>query len=255
MIKANYINHIPSEAMEYAKYDRKTMQRVMAGCLGLLVTAVKVKLAYLKLTNRLGAYHMEKGEWEKNIKAVLKKIKSVDEEVTDAWQYQKRLDLKDLSAQYKNDNNQMFANRLYEFYSKKYYWRDWVVIVYNKMAKSWTGKNGHVFKLCGGDEYLEKDGRNVITSSVPKEKAKINVGHYVDKLGSVKTDTIFKVFGMKTHTAWTAQSVMDQMTKFTSTPDVCMQAVISDREDPQVGHAPGRIAYKWKYFYNMYIFG
>jgi hypothetical protein len=237
--------------MQYTNYDRMKMQKLMSGCLGLLMTAVKVNLAYLKLTNKTGGYKMEKTEWEKNIKAVIEKTKSVDKQVVDAWEDQKFKDLKDLSAQYKDDKNQDFANRLYEFYSKKYYWRDWIVIVYDKMEKSWTGKNGHDFNLCGGDEYLEKDGRNVLTSSVPKEKAKINVGYYVDKLGSVQTENV--VWGV--HYAWKAYEALDQMKKFSSTADVCMRVVISDREASQVATAAGRLAYKWKYFYSMYIFG
>ncbi|XP_055999598.1 uncharacterized protein LOC130047894 [Ostrea edulis] len=156
--------------MQYTNYDRKKMQKLMVGYLGLLIMAVKVNLAYLELTNRKASYKMEKSEWEKSIKMVLKKVKSVDEEVTNAWEHQRYKDLKDLSAQYKDDDHKGFADRLHRFYSEKHYWRDWVVIVYNKMPKSWTGKNGHDFKLCGGDEYLEKDGRNVLTSSVPKRE-------------------------------------------------------------------------------------
>ncbi|XP_048741510.2 uncharacterized protein LOC125655307 [Ostrea edulis] len=226
------------------------MQKVMARCFGLLVTAVKVNLAFLELTNRKASYKMEKNHWEKDIKEVLEKVKSVDAEVTDAWKDQRFRDLKDLSAQYKDDSNKEFADRLYEFYSEKYYWRDWVVIVYNKMAKSWTGKNGHDFRLCGGDEYLEKDGRNVLTSSVAKEKRKINTAYYKKKLSKVTTETVVWI-----HYAWSAKDVLKQMTKFSSGSDVCMRAVISDREAAQSKSASGRLASKWKYFYNMYVFG
>ncbi|XP_048753956.2 uncharacterized protein LOC125665354 [Ostrea edulis] len=250
MTKQSFTDNIPIEAMQYTNYNRKKMQKVMAGCLGLLITAVKVNLAYLKLTNRTASYKMEKSEWEKNIKIVLKKVKSVDREVTNAWEDQKYKDLKDLSAQYKDDDNKEFADRLYRFYSEKYYWRDWVVIVYNKMAKSWTGKNGHVFKLCGGDEYLENEGRNVLTSSVPKEKQKINAAEYKKKLSKVTTETQVAI-----HYAWDASAVLKQIAKFSSGSDVCMRAVISDREKVQTQSASGRLAGKWKYFYNMYIFG
>jgi hypothetical protein len=250
MTKDACTDNIPNMAMQHTKYDRKKVERVMTGSLGLLVTAVKVNLAYLKLTNKTSVYNMEKSEWEKSMKEVLQKTKSVDKEVADVWEDQKLKDLKDLSAQYKDDDNKAFASRLYNFYSKKYYWRDWAVIVYNPMAKSSTGKQGHKFKICGGDEYLEKNGRNVLTSSVPKEKAKINVGHYVDKLGSVKTESKVLI-----HYAWSAKEVMDQISKFSSTPDVCMQAVVPDRAAPGSGIAPGRLAYKKKYFYDMFIFG
>ncbi|XP_062601155.1 uncharacterized protein LOC134262844 [Saccostrea cucullata] len=249
MTKQSFTDNIPNEAMAYTNNDRKKMQKVMAGCVGLLVTAVKVNLAFLQLTNRKASYRMEKTEWEKNIKAALQKVKDVDKQVTDAWEDQKMKDLEGLSAQYKDDSHTRFAKRLYNFYSKKYYWRDWVVIVYNKMAESWTGKNGHVFKLCGGDEYLEKDGRNVLTSSVPKKKQKINKDHYKKKLSKVKTETVVWI-----HYAWKATSVLNQIKKFSGS-DVCMQAVISDRESVQVKSAPGRLAHKWKYFYHMYVFG
>ncbi|XP_061197987.1 uncharacterized protein LOC133206074 [Saccostrea echinata] len=249
MTKQSFTDNIPMAAMEYTNNDRKKMQKVMAGCVGLLMTAVKVNLAYLKLTNRTASYKMEQKEWETNIKKVLQKVKEVDKQVTSKWEDQKFQDMKDLSAQYKEDNHEQFAKRLYKFYSEKYYWRDWVVIVYNKMAESWTGKNGHTFKLCGGDKYLEKDNRNILTSSVPKEKNKIDKSFYQGKLGSVTTETVVLI-----HYAWSASSVLDQIKKF-SRADVCMQAVISDRESARVASASGRLASKWKYFYNMYIFG
>ncbi|XP_048757060.2 uncharacterized protein LOC125667558 [Ostrea edulis] len=250
MTQQSFTDNIPKEAMQYTNYDRKQMQKVMAGCFGLLVTAVKVNLAFLELTNRKASYKMEKKEWEKNIKKVLEKVKSVDAEVTDAWKDQRFRDLKDLSAQYKDDGNKEFADRLYEFYSEKYYWRDWVVIVYNKMAKSWTGKNGHDFSLCGGDDYLDMDGRNVLTSSVAKDKQKINTTHYKNKLSKVRTENVVLI-----HYAWAAKDVLKQITKFSSGSDVCMRAVISDREAAQSRSASGRLASKWKYFYNMYVFG
>ncbi|XP_061175964.1 uncharacterized protein LOC133184912 [Saccostrea echinata] len=249
MTKQSFTDNIPQEAMAYTNYDRKKMQTVMAGCVGLLMTAVKVNLAYLELSNKKASYKMEKVVWEKHIKEVLQKVKAVDKQVTDAWESQKLKDLEGLSAQYKDDSHDQFAKRLFKFYSKKYYWRDWVVIVYNKMAQSWTGNNGHDFKLCGGNKYLEKDGRNVLTSSVPKEKRKINTEHYKKQLSKVRTETVVWV-----HYPWTAKSVLNQIKKF-SRSDVCMQAVISDRERSHAESAPGRLASKWKYFYNMYVFG
>ncbi|XP_048741509.1 uncharacterized protein LOC125655306 [Ostrea edulis] len=250
MKNQSFTDNIPKEAMQYTNHDRKKMQKVMARCFGLLVTAVKVNLAFLKLINRKASYKMEKNYWEKGIKEVLEKVKSVDAEVTDAWKDQRFRDLKDLSAQYKDDGNKEFADRLYEFYSEKYYWRDWVVIVYNKMAKSWTGKNGHDFRLCGGDDYLDMDGRNVLTSSVAKDKRKINTTYYKKKLSEVKTETVALI-----HYAWSAKGVLKQMAKFSGGSDVCMRAVISDREAAQSKSVSGRLDSKWKYFYNMYIFG
>ncbi|XP_048763634.2 uncharacterized protein LOC125671778 [Ostrea edulis] len=251
MKKQSFTDNIPEAAMQYTNYDRKKMQRVMAGCFGLLVTAVKVNLAYLELTNRTASYKMEKTHWEKGIKEVLEKVKSVDAEVTDAWEHQRFKDLKDLSAQYKDDSNEEFSKRLYEFYSEKYYWREWVVIVYKKMAKSWTGNNGHVFSLCGGDEYLEMDGRNVLTSSVAQDKGKIATGYYTRKLSGVKTYK--KVLWVRK--AYTATYVMNQMMNFSRGSDVCLRAVISDREDARSQSAPGRLVVKWKHFYGMFVFG
>jgi hypothetical protein len=176
-------------------------------------------------------------------------VKSVDKEVTDAWVNQRFQDLKYLSAQYKEDSNQQFADRLFNFYSEKYYWRDWVVIVYNKMAKSRTGTKGHDFDLCGGDEYLEKDGRNVLTSSVAKDKLKRNTEYIANELSRVRTETVAWI-----HYPWKATSVMNQVRNIGNSSTVCMRAVISDHKKPRSKSAPGRLADKNKYFYNMYIF-
>ncbi|XP_062607860.1 uncharacterized protein LOC134269662, partial [Saccostrea cucullata] len=245
MTKQSFTDNIPITAMEYTNNDRKKMQKVMAGCVGLLLTAVKVNLAYLKLTNRTASYKMEQKEWETNIKNVLQKVKEVDEQVTSNYESQKFKDMKDLSAQYKDDNHEQFAKRLYKFYSEKYYWRDWVVIVYDKMEESWTGQNGHTFKLCGGDKYLEKENRNIITSSVPKENSKIDINFYKGKLDSLTTETTF-LYNL-IHIAWPARWVLHQMARF-SRADVCMRAVVSDRKKPYVASAPGRLTSKWNIF-------
>jgi predicted nucleic acid-binding Zn-ribbon protein len=250
MKKQSFTDNIPKEAIEYTKNDRKKVQKIMTGSLALLLSAVKVNLAYLELTNRKGSYEQEKKLWDQRIKEVSQKIKTVDTEVTNNYATQRMTDLKYLSAQYKGDSHDQFAHRLYTFYQEKYYWRDWAVLVYNKMAKSWTGHNGHNFNLCGGDEYLQKDGRNVITSSVPKTKRSINHWHYTYKLSGVQTENV--VWGV--HYCWTTPGVMNQIKNW-SGHDVCMQAVISDRESVRVRAAPGRLAAKWKYFYNMYVFG
>ncbi|XP_048752366.2 uncharacterized protein LOC125663955 [Ostrea edulis] len=246
-----FTDSIPKEAMQYTSNDRKKVQKIMTGSLALLLSAVKVNLAYLKVTKKDASYEMEKTQMDKFIREAAQKIKDVDTEVTNKWTTQRFTDLKDLSAQYKGDNHGQFANRLYSFYTEKYYWREWVVLVYNEMKKSWTGKNGHMFNLCGGDEYLQKDGRNVITSSVPKEKSKINTSHYKSKLGGVTTENV--VWGV--HYCWSTTSVLDQIKKFAGGSDVCMRAVVSDREGTSVSAAPGRLSSKWKYFFNMYVFG
>ncbi|XP_062567630.1 uncharacterized protein LOC134229862 [Saccostrea cucullata] len=249
MTKQHFTDNIPDEAMAYSNYDRRKMQSVMAGCVGLLMTAVKVNLAYLELTNNRANYEMEKREWEKNIKDVLQKVKDVDQQVTHAWGDQKFKDLKQLSAQYRHENHEQFAKRLFNFYSKKYYWRDWVVIVYNEMAEN-TGTNGHAFDLCGGDKYLQKDGRNVLTSSVPKERSKMYTYYYQRQLSHIRTETV--VWGV--HYPWKAISVLNQIRRV-SHSNVCMKAVISDRQNIHAKGSHGRLVGKWKYFYNMYIFG
>jgi hypothetical protein len=50
-IKQSFTDNIPKEAMQHTNYDRKKMQKVMAGCLELQL-AVKVTLVYLKLTKQ-----------------------------------------------------------------------------------------------------------------------------------------------------------------------------------------------------------
>ncbi|XP_061195843.1 uncharacterized protein LOC133204101 [Saccostrea echinata] len=60
MTKQSFTDNIPNEAMAYTNNDRKKMQKVMAGCVGLLMTAVKVNLAFLQLSNRKASYKMEK---------------------------------------------------------------------------------------------------------------------------------------------------------------------------------------------------
>jgi hypothetical protein len=248
---------IPRGAMQYTKYNRREMKSIMSGFIALLKKAVLVNLAYLEMTNKTGSFDQESTVWETWKKNVQQKQESVDREVTNEWKDQRLRDLKDLSAKYHDESNEDFVDLLYDFYAYKYYWRDWFVIVYDELDTGswWRRGESQSFSLCGGNDYLNQHGRNVLTSSVPRKKDKINTSYYNDRLRRV-TETTLRGHGKAPIlTSRHASDIYDDVSDFVDHNEVCMQAVIPRHKNTWRCSVRGRVAYTLKSHYQLYIFG
>ena len=62
-------------------------------------------------------------------------VAMVDEEVRDRWFSQAREDIRSFRIDNRTMNNGPFARNLKDFLSGKYYWRDWVVVTYDRRAE------------------------------------------------------------------------------------------------------------------------
>ncbi|CAC5362785.1 unnamed protein product [Mytilus coruscus] len=68
-------------------------------------------------------------------------------------------------------NNHDFANNLYNFIAKKYYWRYWLVIAY----KDVFGDDKHYQHECSGHLKFRDLGRNIVVASVDKRKSHMDL--------------------------------------------------------------------------------
>ncbi|XP_033110182.1 uncharacterized protein LOC117111379 [Anneissia japonica] len=187
-------DNIPEIAMKYTDNHRRRVQRIMKGVMNLILQGLKVHLSYLKAKGRDATYEDEKKTWEENIKKLINHMKRVDKKVTIAWPEQVKADLNDKLALLKGQSNRNFANKFYAFLTEKYYWRDWLIVVYNKLK----GKKEYHIKACHGSPPRFKFGRNIAVASVDQRKRPINLKLAKKKLIKAKTyKRVFIVFGFR----------------------------------------------------------
>jgi hypothetical protein len=62
-------------------------------------------------------------------------------------------------------SNKQFADALFGMLAGKYYWRDWIVLVYNEV---WGWQN-HCVSACGGHVKFRTQGRNIVIASRDKK--------------------------------------------------------------------------------------
>lgn len=68
-------------------------------------------------------------------------------------------------------SNKRFAKALYKMLAKKYYWRDWIVLIYNGI---WGWEN-HSVRVCGGHIKFRTQGRNIVIASRDRKHSVMNL--------------------------------------------------------------------------------
>jgi len=106
------------------------------------------------------------------LKDISKKINACDKEIkNNLWKKQWPKDLDIILGDEKKGREQILADRINSSLSTKYYWRDWLTVVYSDM----TGSNFHWRKYCGEgtisvNEIHWKKRYNILVASVPNTK-------------------------------------------------------------------------------------
>jgi len=149
----------------------------------------------------------ETKEWEDKLKKVLNKIKEADEKYfinhfnQDQWK--KDIRSSEHMNQFAPEGKDM-AEKLQEYLSNRYDWRDWLVIVYNPTAENAITKH-FVEMVCDNSFKLYRSKRsNIIVTNVEPEKEPIldkienkyltELQHRAKKIG--KSVPAYKIFGM-----------------------------------------------------------
>jgi hypothetical protein len=75
-----------------------------------------------------------KKKWEKRFKEVTSNFEAVDLIVKKKYHVQAGIDTIDLAVKSRWMTNKQFAAELFKMLKGKYYWRDWIVLVYNQIS-------------------------------------------------------------------------------------------------------------------------
>ena len=162
--------HIPTAAMKYTENNRKRVQNIMKGMTNLILQGVKVELGYFSAKNLTKDYNVKKRNWENKINALVDVMKEMDELVTEKWHSQMTTDVERKLVDWKDRSNKDFASQLYDFLVAKFDWKDWLVVSYEE----YYGGEKHWVSWSGGFKKFRAHGRNLVISSVDRNKPLIN---------------------------------------------------------------------------------
>ena len=151
--------------MRYTKNDRKLTQEFLLGIMKLMLQATKIELAYLQIKSYDQNAIFMRTKWEQRIKAVKSNFEAIDRSVINKYHVQAGIDTTDLAVKNKWMSNKQFADALFGMLAGKYYWRDWIVLVYNEV---W-GWHNHCVSACGGHVKFRTQGRNIVIASRDKK--------------------------------------------------------------------------------------
>ena len=149
--------------MNYTEYNRGEMRIFMLGTLKFLLMAANVQLGYMTIHGPSSNIPWYRQQWEVRFQQIQEKMKMIDVELKNNYLVQS---LKDIDTFAKNNlelSNPMFARYLYQEFSEKYFWRDWLVVV-SKHSDSEHEAKSTVFKSTHGTKDLVIDSVEKNTS-------------------------------------------------------------------------------------------
>ena len=116
-------------AMNYTENNRGQMRTFMLSILKLLLMAANVELGYMTIKGYEHQIPFYRHQWQVRFEQVQERMKSIDEELKNSYRTQYIKDIDTFSKNNLGLSNPMFGRYLYQELSKKYFWRDWLVIV------------------------------------------------------------------------------------------------------------------------------
>ena len=173
-------------------YDRRLVLNMTKTCMYYLA-----QLSELDLTCRIvlqdynqHAIEMEKIYWDGIFREFQGNMLHVDNIVRDLWFSQAKEDITSFRLDKRNVDNGPFAIGLRDLLSEKYYWRDWVVVNYDKKAYGFDEHNmnendPNVWLYLRDDDRPE---RNLVVAST--SEISINLLHSVRSIGPEYNEAI-----------------------------------------------------------------
>lgn len=150
-------------AMDSFQYDRKQTQNFMIGILQLLLRGIQSEITYRKqYGDPYFNFYLHEFEWGQRFRNVTDRMQTIYEQVKGKYHDQAGKDIDRTAADNYTLSNGVFSSYLYNFLKKKYFWRDWLVVIYNPI----NGGSNHTNQQCDGFTKYRFHGRNMVVASV-----------------------------------------------------------------------------------------
>ena len=174
--------------MRYTENDRKKTQIFLLGTMQLLLQASKVEIAYLHAVNFTHHKEFIKSVWKTRFEELKNEFEMIDRNVTEVWHSQSGKDMKKYSAKNSEMSHKNFAHGLKNMLKVKYYWRIWLVIVYNPVS----GSDKHYVHKHGGHHMYREHGRNIIIASKDSQSPRMSSSIAGSRLYNTRSDASAK---------------------------------------------------------------
>ncbi|XP_056001749.1 uncharacterized protein LOC125663572 [Ostrea edulis] len=157
--------------MKFTDNNRRAMGEVMLGILKLLLIAAEVELGYLGIKGYDNIASFYSQQWRVRIERVQEKMKTIDEELKNAYYGQSLKDIDRFALDNNLLSNQNFSERLYHKLSRKYFWRNWLVVT----STHTEGRHDAHSRVCTG-VIKSVHSKDIVVDSVDHEKPYFNIG-------------------------------------------------------------------------------
>jgi len=143
--------------IELTSVDRQRVMHIALDLYGRLVRGTSDVVLIAKLSDRPDFLRIKK-DMDIWLNKASTSIDDCDKAITtERWMPQWKTDLRRVDV---HRSAYQYAKRIFDALSKKYYWRTWFVVVYEKMS----GPNNHYIEYCGSSFYIDRF-RVIVTSS------------------------------------------------------------------------------------------
>ena len=151
-------------AMNYTENNRGEMRTFMLGILKLLILGANVELGYMTIKGYSNVIPFHSHQWQVRFEQVQEKMKEIDLELKNKYHAQAIKDIDTFSKMNSGLSNPVFGLLLYQQLSKKYFWRDWLVIV-----SKHTDSSAYAYsRVCNGGIKSTYGAKDLVVDSVEK---------------------------------------------------------------------------------------
>ena len=155
------------------------MRDYMVGITQLFLHGMFVEMGYYRVIDLSDGYEKRmQNEWEMRFQYVQRKMLATDRYITEIWKTQASVDLDEFAKENADLPNKEYADKLFAFMYSKYYWRLWIIIVFDteepeKKNKHWVDAALFYFSLVGNQTITKTANpqRIVVAASAENEIA------------------------------------------------------------------------------------
>ena len=180
-----FLKDLGVSVMRYTENDRKKTDTLLLGTMQLLLQAAKMEIAYLQVKNSAVLAEHLASVWEERIMEVKDKFNEIDSEVKSKYHEQSSVDIDEYAEDNEKMSNKDFAHGLKNMLKDKYYWRIWLVIIYNPIS----GSQNHFIFRHGGHGKFRQNGRNIVVASKDKNSPRMSSNTAESRLNSARADS------------------------------------------------------------------
>ena len=171
-------------ARRYTRDHRRLLHSFMLGVYKLIMEGVELEITYLIFNDQAGSISFIKKQWDENYKTLQAKYDVVDKEISANWYRQAGLDMDHYASMNPDLGRSEYATYLYGKLQDKFYWRSWMVIVYEPVS----GFNSHAMSDCNQTLLRYRQvGRNVAVESVDRGMSQFQGLEAATQIGQLTT--------------------------------------------------------------------